>query len=319
MIHSELSCFSHKALSRSANDSLDRILSYLLLGYSPIQVYTNMLLTTLYTAQRLEEADILHLSRQVEACKQIFPNKICYTTYAGHGVASFTLPSFKRKLNRIIGFGMEGTASSEDLVEAEIAYSNLGLDTEVSICPLADETALKVLVERGYKANGFINNYARAITAEDLHYVPVPGVEMIRLPADRAHEFATVSVAGYIDGGRPVLLLDTLARMAVLREDTTLYFALVDGQMAGSAGMALIETSKGRVAHTYIDSTLPEYRGRGIQAALLKVRLRDARRKGYDLASCGARPGTGSARNIERAGFGLAYTKIHFGKGCKSK
>lgn len=276
-----------------------------------------MLLTTLETALRLEEADVLHLSCQIESCKQIFPNNKSFITPVGHGVASFTLPSFKRKLNRIIGFGMRGKVSSEDLVEAEHNFSNLDLDTEVSLCPLADESALIVLAGRGYKANGFINSYARALTDEDLHYVPVPGVEIIRLPVDRAHEFPDVSVAGYIDGGRPVLLLDTLARIAVLREDTTLYFALVDGQVAGSAGMALIETSKGGVAHTYIDSTLPEYRGRGVQAALLKARLRDARRKGYELASCGAKPRTGSARNIERAGFGLAYTKIHFGKGCK--
>ena len=73
--------------------------------------------------------------------------------------------------------------------------------------------------------------------------------------------------------------------------------------MAGSGGMALIETKKGGVAHLYIDSTLPEYRGRGVQAALLRARLGDARKAGFDLASVGARPGNGSCRNIERAGI----------------
>ena len=69
-----------------------------------------------------------------------------------------------------------------------------------------------------------------------------------------------------------------------------------------------IETTKGGVAHFYIDSTMPEYRGRGIQAALLRARLADARKAGFDLASVAARPGDGSCRNIERARFSLAYT-----------
>lgn len=102
--------------------------------------------------------------------------------------------------------------------------------------------------------------------------------------------------------------------MAELREDTILYFALVDGQIAGSAGMALIKTSTGGLAHMYIDSTLPEYRGRGIQTVLLRARLVDARREGYDLASSGCNPGTGSARTYEREGFALSYTKVHFKK-----
>ena len=69
-----------------------------------------------------------------------------------------------------------------------------------------------------------------------------------------------------------------------------------------------IETTKGGVAHFYIDSTMPEYRGRGIQAALLRATLADARKAGVDLASFAARPGDGICRNIEPAGFSLAYT-----------
>jgi GNAT superfamily N-acetyltransferase len=69
-----------------------------------------------------------------------------------------------------------------------------------------------------------------------------------------------------------------------------------------------IETTKGGVAHFYIDSTMPEYRGRGIQAALLRARLADARKAGFDLASVAPQPGDGSCRSVERAGFSLAYT-----------
>jgi GNAT superfamily N-acetyltransferase len=88
--------------------------------------------------------------------------------------------------------------------------------------------------------------------------------------------------------------------------------ARVDGKIAGSAGLSLIETPFGGVAHLYIDSTLPEYRGRGVQAALIRARLAAAHRAGYDLASLSARPTNASSRNAEKSGFTLAYTRPTF-------
>ena len=119
---------------------------------------------------------------------------------------------------------------------------------------------------------------------------------------------------GFKDNGRPALLLETLARIALSRADTTIYLALVEGKIAGSGALAQIETLQGSVAHLYIDSTLPAYRGRGIQRALLQARLSDARRAGIELAHVGVTPGSVSARNIERTGFSLAYAKARFSK-----
>ncbi|KAH6721249.1 hypothetical protein BKA61DRAFT_153959 [Leptodontidium sp. MPI-SDFR-AT-0119] len=273
-----------------------------------------MLLTSLETAQRLEEADIIHITRQIDACAQIFPDHRSFTAPVGDGLVSITLPSFKKKLNRITGFGMSGPVSEDDLAKAEDLCTNNGVEIAIGLCPLAGSSAIQVLGSRGYIVESFVNSYIRILTDEDLKAVSIEGVEISRFSEKGVSEFPKWSVEGYKDGGRAELLLDTLARAAVLRDDTTLYSVIVDGKVAASAGMALIETSKGGVAHLYIDSTLPEYRGRGLQAALLKERLKDARKEGFDLASVQARPGNGSCRNIERAGFSLAYTKAWFVK-----
>ncbi|KAH7369816.1 hypothetical protein BKA65DRAFT_5700 [Rhexocercosporidium sp. MPI-PUGE-AT-0058] len=274
-----------------------------------------MLLTSLETAKRLEEADIVHISRQIDSCAQFFSDHRSFMIPVGGGQASITLPAFKRKLNRITGLGICGPVSEDDMAKAEDLFMKSDVEIAIGLCPLADPSAVQVLGSRGYIVESFVNSYCRPLTDEDLKEVGVEGVEISRVPSERVSEFPKWSLAGYKDGGRPELLLDTLARAAVLRDDTSLYFAIVDGKVAASAGMALIETSKGRVAHLYIDSTLPEYRGRGLQTALLKERLKDAKKPGFDLASVQARPGNGSCRNIERAGFGLAYTKVWFVKG----
>jgi GNAT superfamily N-acetyltransferase len=279
-----------------------------------------MMLTTVEMAQRLEEADVLHLTRQVEACSQLFPGQDISALSVGGGVAAFTTPLFGRKLNHIVGFGVGGTVSSEELAAIEESYSNSGIDTEIDLCPHADASTLRVLSAHGYTVNGFINNYVRILTDNDLvgaGSLETSRIKISRVISERLHEFPDISLAGYRDGGRPELLLKTLARIAASRADTRIYLATIDGKIAGSAGLALIETSKGGVAHLYIDSTLPEHRGRGVQAALLRARLSDARRAGFDIASSGARSANISSRNIERAGFCLAYTKVTFAKKCE--
>jgi len=117
------------------------------------------MLTTVEMAQRLEEADVLHLTRQMEACSQLFPSQDISALSIGGGVAAFTLPSFGRKLNHIVGFGVGGIVSSEELAAIEKSYSNSGIDTEIDLCPHADASTLPVLSAHGYTVNGFINNY----------------------------------------------------------------------------------------------------------------------------------------------------------------
>ncbi|KAL4740404.1 hypothetical protein BDV11DRAFT_98671 [Aspergillus similis] len=110
-------------------------------------------------------------------------------------------------------------------------------------------------------------------------------------------------------------LFHTLATIATLRPDTRLYIAKINGQIAGTAGLALITTSLGKVAELYIDSTVPEFRGRGVQAALLRARLAEAKREGCAIAAVTTWPGGVSARNMERVGFKLAYKKDVFTPG----
>lgn len=273
-----------------------------------------MLLTSLEAAQQFEEADVLHLTHQVEAGQNLFPDQDIKIQAVGGGMAAVTLPSFGRKLNHIVGLGMAGPVFIEDFANIENIYAQRGIDCEIDLCPHVDDSVLPILAARGYTVNGWINTYARRLTDEDLNEVEILGVEILRLDSARAHEFPAITLAGMKSNGRSESLLTSLGQIAELREDTSLYFAMVDGKIAGSAGLALIETSKGGVAHLYIDSTIPDFRGRGVQLALLRVRLADARRAGYELASVGVRPTNGSSRNIERAGFSLAYTKATFVK-----
>jgi hypothetical protein len=56
--------------------------------------------------------------------------------------------------------------------------------------------------------------------------------------------------------------------------------------------------------------TSAEYRGRGLQTALLRVRLAAAAEAGCEYAIVVTQGGTTSQRNCERLGFRVAYSKV---------
>ena len=60
------------------------------------------------------------------------------------------------------------------------------------------------------------------------------------------------------------------------------------------------------------DGTLPSYRGRGLQVALIRERLRSLAEGALAIAE--VTPGSGSARNYLRCGFTIAYARTHFVK-----
>ncbi|MES2068751.1 MAG: GNAT family N-acetyltransferase [Pseudomonadota bacterium] len=278
-----------------------------------------MSLMTPELAHRLERAEAQHLAMQVESYAQLHPGQGARVMPAAGGVAALTDAAFGRKLNHVTGFGLGAAVSEDELAALEATYAAHGLATEIDLCPYVDAAALQLLARRGYTVNAFSNTYVKPLGDECLELPAasgMPGVELELVTAANAGSFFAACVAGFSVQAteRPRALLEALASIAMARADTRLYLARVDGKIAGSAGLGLVDPQGAAVAHLYIASSLPEYRGRGIQQALLQVRLAAARQAGFTLASITARPSNTSARNAQRAGFALAYTKSTFVK-----
>ena len=84
------------------------------------------------------------------------------------------------------------------------------------------------------------------------------------------------------------------------------FLAELEGN-ASAAGALFVESGVALLAGA---ATVPEARGRGLQAALLQERLKYAFEHGCDLAMMVAEAGSGSQRNAERQGFRIAYTRM---------
>ncbi|BCS21476.1 GNAT family N-acetyltransferase [Aspergillus puulaauensis] len=265
------------------------------------------------TAHLVETAEILFIKAQIQAVQALFPSQRSIAEPIGGGVAAVTKPSFGRKLNHVAGFGMNGPVSEKDLEAVERLYRGIGLSPEINLCPFAHHSAREALDKRGWTVCAEMNAYILPLreyedngNAEEIHITHVSAEEYPIFIETSVTGFGNNSTSDQLD------LFHTLASAATRRGDTRLYLARISGQIAGAAGMALITTPLGRVAELYIDSTVPEYRGQGVQTALLRARLDEAKKEGIDVATVTTWPTGTSARNVERAGFELGYRKDVF-------
>ncbi|GGP25995.1 GNAT family N-acetyltransferase [Silvimonas amylolytica] len=262
----------------------------------------------------LEHAEAHHLTRQVAAWQTLSKDADARVMPLGGGIAAFTRRDFGRKLNHVCGLGLDDAVAGADLYHVETSYAALGLGTEIDVCPHVDPALLPLLADRGYHINAFSNTYVR--TLDDLPEMPFHTGRIDCSTDIPAQRFIEHSVEGFSVqlNTRPVALLEALAKIATLRDDTRLFVARLDGEIAGTAGMAILPSGAGPVAHLYIASTLPHCRGLGVQQALLRARLAAAHAAGCRYAFVTARPANVSARNAERAGLRLAYTKSTFAR-----
>lgn len=84
------------------------------------------------------------------------------------------------------------------------------------------------------------------------------------------------------------------------------YLALVEGE-AAALGVLHLADGVGSMANAL---TVPAFRNRGCQTALLQRRIHDAAMAGCDLLASQCRPGSGSQNNQLRAGLQIAGTKV---------
>ncbi len=78
-----------------------------------------------------------------------------------------------------------------------------------------------------------------------------------------------------------------------------------DGQLAASAAFAVV----GDVGYCFADSTLPAFRGRGLQLALIQHRLWLTAQAGAHYSVAETAAGSGSERNYRRAGFAPVFLR----------
>jgi len=264
----------------------------------------SMVLADLALARRLERAEGDAAAQFAMARRRLFPD--CGSDWRECAGAYLVYDGPDSPVTQTFGLGVFETPLATAMEEIERYFRDKGASVFHEVTPLAGLVTANLLCERGY----------RPVEISSALYQPVsePG----GAPADgdratvrvanveEADLWADVSARGWAQEA-PALFefLRGFGQVAFARERSACFLAEWDGVPAAAGALCWHDG----VALFAGSATVPEFRRRGLQAGLLRARMRHAREMGCDLAMMVAEAGSQSQRNAERQGFRIAYTR----------
>jgi GNAT superfamily N-acetyltransferase len=215
-------------------------------------------------------------------------------------------------VTQAVGLGLDGPVSEEEFDRLEEFYRSRNEAVRVETCPLADASLIRRFGERGYRVTEFSNVMALSLEGSGLSIAgpaaPPEGITIERIGREHTDLWTLTVAQGFSDNFPVTQEILGVMKMFAQGSNVECYLARVCGALAGGATLALREG----VAGLFGASTLPAFRNRGVQTALLKQRLGRAAAEKCDLAVCIAAPGSSSQRNVVRLGFSVLYTRVKF-------
>lgn len=221
-----------------------------------------------------------------------------FAAFAGAGAYS----------NRVTGFGL----APEHIDRAIAFFSDRGEDTKLETTSFAPPPLLEAIRGRGFELRFF--THVMAAPVKNVPRRPPPaGITIERLDRDDPKELRAAAehnercfAVGRELSETSIAL--TMRHLAMPTNDT--FLARDRGELVG---VGCSESSHG-VTLLFGGAVVPTHRGRGIQQALINVRLAAAHERDSELACVMTNPGTPSERNACRNGFQLVGTHIFFGR-----
>ena len=214
-------------------------------------------------------------------------------------------------VNKVLGLGLGVDVTDDDLDEIEQFYAERGCPVQIELCPLAAPDLAPRLTKRGYVLQAFENELARLAPGEP---VQSPAGADISVEAGAGeHPWLQIVSEGFAVPDRAVpgskVPSDAVTAIGdVMRQffhpEIVRYIAHVNGQ-SGAAGLSFVSNG---VLGIFGTATLPAFRRRGLQGAIVAQALNDARGKA-DLVIATTEPGSVSQRTFERLGFQVIYTR----------
>ena len=261
-------------------------------------------------ARRLERTDSLAGIEFARSWARLnfFAGEVFLPVAGGH--ASFG--GVDSPVTQAFGLGLSGPVTEGDMEAMEEFYRSHGSAVNIETCPLADPSLLKLLNERGYRPIEYSNVFVRELTRDDARLWPDPTNDVhVRRPAeDEAGSYSLLVAKSFFEDAEMPPEFLSIFTSCFYAAGAFFYMSEIDGVSAGGGMMSIHEG----VASLGGTGTLPEFRNRGVQKALLLARLAQAAESGCDLAMVATMPGSGSQRNVERQSFRVVYTRTKFMK-----
>lgn len=259
-------------------------------------------------AQRLEAAEARAGAASADSLSRRHPELGAAVESIAGGLAVFA--GVASPLSEGRGCGLAGPVRSEEVARLEEFFVSRGDALRIEICAMADQSLVRALSQRGFVITEFVSVLARRIKAEvgspGSARADKSGASVRPISAGETAAWAAVVAAGFAEHFAATRELQELLESSALASGAIAFLAYEDGVAAGGGTLFVHEG----VALLGGAATLPAFRKRGMQTALVHARLDHAARLGCDLASSSTQPGSTSQRNLERQGFQVVYNRF---------
>jgi hypothetical protein len=272
-----------------------------------------MILADTELGARIDQVEARLSTALAEAVQRRNPRSDAFALAIGRGAAVYA--GADSPANKIIGIGFEGIPEGRILDEMERRYFERNSPVQAEVSTLAKHDFHACLSRRGYVLRGFEDVLGLELADEIAE--PRNSGEMSVEPVTRdalpAWMEAIITGFGHPDetgagSGVPVpprrAIEEAFCRFAETPGFHP-YLVRIGDAVAGGGGLR-VDLGIGQLCGA---ATLPGFRRRGAQTALLRRRLRDALLMGCDLAVMTAQPGSKSHFNAQRQGFSLLYSR----------
>ena len=257
------------------------------------------------------------LARRFESCEempQVFYARVLRKTRPEIGAAeeeicgghmAFAGPG--SPVGRATGVGLDRPLAADDLDRVEQFYRSHKAPSQLDLCPLHEPAVFEMVKERGYMIAELNNVLYRKLDAKEEYPAAPAGYEIRRGRLDEAEATGAIVERAFFPEGAPEAFRGLIAPLYQM-EGALAFVASLDGTIvACGTGLTIPEH---RVFAVGGAGTLVEFRGRGLQTALLRARMAAAAAAGCEYAVVVTQGGTTSQRNCERLGFRVAYSKV---------
>ncbi len=200
-----------------------------------------------------------------------------------------------------LGVGTSRPLREDDLRIVDEFYGSRNLRSTLELHPLVAERDGRLVQRWGYRLEGM-----RAMLERDITMEALPPALSVETMTGRKSEWTDLVADG---------LADTVAasERARLRRTTgvcanaagALFAVRINGRLAGGGALGVTGDS----AFLFCSSTLPEFRRRGVHAALVRARIDAGRARGATFAFMTTPPNSPALQSALAAGFTATYVR----------
>ena len=253
----------------------------------------------------LERAEAENHRLFVEACRELYPNEVVSVEENDSGLMAFT--GVDSPLSQSMALGFKGPVDAHCVKKIEAFYRQFDCPANIEVANVADASLTEQLVAHDFK----VTEYSHVLVQELREAFTSPvidGVVVRCMEKGEEETVARVLSEGFI--GAPDSPHLPLFNGFVRQKNASVHVAVIQETIVAAAGLFM----HGNIALIGVATTLPAYRGRGLQKALITARLNWAIAQGCNRAMVVTEPATISQKNVQKMGFSIAYARAKFTK-----